>query len=289
MDSIHDIMKSIEDSLIYLFDIQRFHNRNCWNINLPVDVQQEVKLHMEYILGIFHNSTKLLNEYKWKDNLIEIESVDKHSIIEHSGDVLKYIISLMLLHNIDPIDFITSYVEKYDITLKKVNDREKLLSKNTKIAAFDIDGVIMNYAEEFFSFMKDENLIPQNLQQVNGISPVSFARQKKLRIEVARMDAITSHIDKFIETHQQDVKVADAIYYKALLTDMKVDARALRDEDTLKFYYDIPSAHSETTWQDILNRFADTDVAIEARWRLAWLKAGRKPAQIGRASCRERV
>jgi len=119
-------------------------------------------------------------------------------------------------------------------------------------------------------------LIPQ---PTTGISPVSLARQEKLRIEVARMEAITHHIDKFIAAHPQNRKVVDAIYYKALLTDMKVDARALRDEDTLKFYYDIPSAHCETTWQDILNRFADTDVAIEARWRLAWLQASHKTAK----------
>lgn len=158
-----DIMTSIEDSMTYLFGIQKFHNNVCWDINLPVDVEQEKKLHMEYILGIFHNATKLLNEYKWKDNLIEIESVDKHSIIEHSGDVLKYLISLLLLHNIDPIDFITSYVEKYDVTLGKVSDREKLLSERTKIVAFDIDGVIMDYSTKFFSFMKEEDAIPQNV------------------------------------------------------------------------------------------------------------------------------
>jgi hypothetical protein len=130
-----------------------------------------------------------------------------------------------------------------------------------------------------WTFNNDISIV-QNFQQADGISPISLARQKKLRIEVARMEAITSHIDKFIANHQQNSKVADAIYYKALLTDMKIDALALRDEDTLKFYYDIPSAHSESTWQDILNRFADSDVAIEARWRLAWLKAGRKPARV---------
>jgi len=108
--------------------------------------------------------------------------------------------------------------------------------------------------------------------------PTTLANREVIKFYQAKVNAV-DHIQSFIEKYPEDERVADALYYKALLFDLSVDLRALRSEDTLRFYYDIPTSHSEKAdiWAEILERFADSDVAIEARWRLARLGAGRKP------------
>ncbi|MCF7957414.1 MAG: hypothetical protein K9M57_03075 [Phycisphaerae bacterium] len=119
------------------------------------------------------------------------------------------------------------------------------------------------------------------IESTNLVSPESLAKEEEVKIERRRIDAIGKGINKFIDGHKNDLRVADALYYKALLTDMKIDARALRDDDTLGFYYNIPIAHSEPIWQEILERFANHDVSIEARWRLAWLQPAYKKPDTG--------
>lgn len=120
--------------------------------------------------------------------------------------------------------------------------------------------------------------LPKNYKRPSFVNPVSLAKREAWNVEGARMKSIL-FIEYFIENHPDDILLADALYYKALLTDMKVDSSALRDEDALRFYYDIPTTHSEPIWKDIKNRFGQTTVAIEAQWRLAWLLAIRKPSQ----------
>jgi hypothetical protein len=110
----------------------------------------------------------------------------------------------------------------------------------------------------------------------SGTNPISLANREVTRFYQARLNAV-DHINKFIDKYPQEKRVADALYYKALIIDLNVDLRALRDEDTLKFFVDIPSAESKNVWQEILDRFADTDIAIEAHWRLARLLAAQKP------------
>jgi hypothetical protein len=88
------------------------------------------------------------------------------------------------------------------------------------------------------------------------------------------IDKIQVFIDQMSPQNQ---RVADAIYYLALLHDTKEDLRTLRDEDRLRYSSDLPSAQSELFWQQLLDQYGDLDVSIEARWRLARLMAQRIP------------
>jgi len=117
--------------------------------------------------------------------------------------------------------------------------------------------------------------IPDNGVDAEG-NPVSFAQQEALNFKWAQ-NRCWRYIDNFIQNHPQDKKVADAMYYKALVFDMKVDTRALRDEDMLRFYNDIPSMYSHSLWKEIVDHFGESEVSVEARWRLAYLSAGRNP------------
>lgn len=129
-----------------------------------------------------------------------------------------------------------------------------------------------------FRIESETNPMPL-LYQNGGPLPTSRANQELAAFYQARTDAV-EHINKFIFKHENDLRLADALYYKALMFDLKVDTRALRDKDTLRFYYNIPDPVSEKIWQTILDKFPETDIALEARWRLARLKASRQPGQL---------
>lgn len=93
----------------------------------------------------------------------------------------------------------------------------------------------------------------------------------------AKYNAI-DEIEAFIQqmpTHNK--RVADAVYYIALLHDTQMDPRTLRDEDTLRYSRDVPTPQSEPYWQRLLKDYPGSDVSIEARWRLAQLMACSEP------------
>jgi len=110
-------------------------------------------------------------------------------------------------------------------------------------------------------------------------NPVSLANREVNSFYQAKVTAI-DHIDRFIEMHSDDNKVAEALYYKALLIDLNVDLRTLSDKDMLEFYYDIPTEDSEVFWQELLDKFGNAEVSIEARRRLALLWACRRPKKL---------
>lgn len=113
-------------------------------------------------------------------------------------------------------------------------------------------------------------------EELSEGNPISPARNEAVKFAWTKLTCLV-HIENFIITHGEDKKAADAQYYKALLIDLKVDTKSLRDEDMLRFYHDVPSSYSKSTWREILDKFGDFEVGIEARHRLARFMAGRKP------------
>jgi len=110
-------------------------------------------------------------------------------------------------------------------------------------------------------------------------SEASLALREVVKFFYAKYNA-DERIAKFIASYPHDPRVADALYYRALLKDVAVDLPTLRDKDMLRFYHDVPNAESEVYWRDLLERFGDADVSVEARWRVARLVAARKPASL---------
>lgn len=105
-------------------------------------------------------------------------------------------------------------------------------------------------------------------------NPDSAARRAANDFDNAQLDAI-DHITAFLQSNPNGSREPDAIYYLALLYDLKVDPRALNDENTLQFYAAMPTTRSVELWRDLIDRFGDSAVSVEARYRLAWrLSAG---------------
>jgi hypothetical protein len=127
-----------------------------------------------------------------------------------------------------------------------------------------------------WAFNPNVDSISGNSIELSGWNPMAMARAEASRFVFAKITSST-YFDHFIRNHPGDPREADALYYKALIVDIKVDSRALRDEDMLRFYNNVPSIHSQAIWNDIIERFGQTEVALEARWRLARLLAGGNP------------
>lgn len=109
-------------------------------------------------------------------------------------------------------------------------------------------------------------------------SPISNASRYATRFQQAKYEAV-DHIEKFILTHPQDARLADALYYKALVIDLKVDQKVLAQNDTLRFYCDMPSVESEEIWQRLAEQFGDSAIGLAAQLKIAQLTAGSMPAQ----------
>ncbi|MCK5271378.1 MAG: hypothetical protein KAJ52_02330 [Sedimentisphaerales bacterium] len=127
-----------------------------------------------------------------------------------------------------------------------------------------------------WAFNPNVNSVSGNSIELSGWNPMAMASAEASRFVFAKITSST-YFDHFIKNHPGDPREADALYYKALIVDIKVDSRALRDEDMLRFYDNVPSIHSQAIWNDIIKRFGQTEVALEARWRLARLLAGGNP------------
>ncbi|MBN2844213.1 MAG: hypothetical protein JXM68_14090 [Sedimentisphaerales bacterium] len=105
----------------------------------------------------------------------------------------------------------------------------------------------------------------------------SEASRTRIAISTARMRAIDS-FKGFIKDHPDSKRIVDVLYYRALTVDMRVDQRALRNENSIRFIYTFPSTESELIWRMIQDKFPDSVFAVEARLRLARLLAGQAPA-----------
>jgi len=127
-----------------------------------------------------------------------------------------------------------------------------------------------------WAFNPNVNSVSGNSIELSGWNPMAMASAEASRFVFAKITSST-YFDHFIKNHPGDPREADTLYYKALIVDIKVDSQALRDEDMLRFYDNVPSIHSQAIWNDIIERFGRTAVSVEARWRLGLLLAGGNP------------
>ena len=112
-----------------------------------------------------------------------------------------------------------------------------------------------------------------------NVTPDSEAARARINIASAKEQAIDS-LKGFMLRHPNSKRMAEVLYYRALTIDMIVDQRALKYEDTLRFTAEYTSDDSEFLWRAIKEKYPDSIFAVEARYRLAKLLAGKKPGNV---------
>jgi|GEM_PF-926110 len=116
------------------------------------------------------------------------------------------------------------------------------------------------------------NDIPKKKRRYNDLTQYSIAEETTVQIVHTLINTF-KQIDKFISIpNRKPEYLANALYYKGMLKELKVDERAL-EKDRLHFYYSNTTDASKAIWEKIMVDYADTDVSIEAQYRLAKLQA----------------
>ena len=77
-------------------------------------------------------------------------------------------------------------------------------------------------------------------------------------------------------------RMAVALYYKGLLSELSPDIAMLKKDEKLHFYWDYPRERSLPIWDRLLREFPDSPEALEAYWRVAMYWGGQ--AQFDRAT-----
>jgi len=112
----------------------------------------------------------------------------------------------------------------------------------------------------------------QKKRRYNDLTEYSIAEETTVQIVYTLINTFTQ-IDKFISIpNRKPEYLANALYYKGMLKELRVDERALK-KDRLHFYYSNTTDASKGIWEKIMVDYADTDVSIEAQYRLAKLQA----------------
>jgi hypothetical protein len=187
-----------------------------------------------------------------------------------------------------------------------------------KVAAFQSKSILPLVEEEAaIRLEKQSNLNPETVKdEIRMGLRLHFKVGPNKNREViayhqARYWAINSMRSFITENrNKSDKRIPDTFYYLGLLYDLNVDLRALWDQDTLRFYHSRPVFDTETNdawyelihnyetyklnllsmnlngvpensrhyWQAILSEYGQSDVSVEARWRIAYLMSTRPPS-----------
>jgi len=80
----------------------------------------------------------------------------------------------------------------------------------------------------------------------------------------------------FIKKRPKSKRMPTALYYMAILNEYTPDVPGFGRTEVLSFYSDYPHRKTLPIWQKLLNEFPQSPEALEARWRIAMLLAGRQ-------------
>ncbi|MBN1844770.1 MAG: hypothetical protein JW810_03740 [Sedimentisphaerales bacterium] len=160
---------------------------------------------------------------------------------------------------------------KQDITALLEEEKAQRLAAESYLNPQGVENLLQLEWQAAFS--------PAYLQAQTPSAPAGEptpAQRKARNFLLAKWEA-QLHIERFIQKYPHHRRVADSLYYQALLEDLKPDVRALRNEKRLRLYDEIPSENAEPIWRELLRTAADHETAIEARWRIATLAAAALP------------
>lgn len=107
--------------------------------------------------------------------------------------------------------------------------------------------------------------------------PTWFIVPEELNYQ-AKKQWLLSQYDLFLSKRPDSDRMPIALYFKALLSEYRVDVRALDEKEMLHFYSDYPHRDALgdvlVIWYSLYRDFPESPESIEARWRIAYDRAG---------------
>ncbi len=105
--------------------------------------------------------------------------------------------------------------------------------------------------------------------------PTWFDVPEELNYQAKRKQLLDS-CALFIKKRPKSKRMPIALYYMAILNEYTPDVQGFGRTEVLSFYSDYPHRKTLPIWQKLLNEFPESPEALEARWRIAMLLAGRQ-------------
>jgi uncharacterized HAD superfamily protein len=113
---------------------------------------------------------ELIRETNWKGHRKDkVHTIDSN-ILEESIDIFKYWLSIMVLMEYSPEDFIEEYQRKSSVVEQRYKQEKQLNFESNKIVGVDIDGVLADYPDCFINYVNDKvgtNFKAEDLDQYN--------------------------------------------------------------------------------------------------------------------------
>lgn len=117
-------------------------------------------------------------------------------------------------------------------------------------------------------------------------------RQKipeRLKYQNKRQTLIAKYDTFIAECPATSHRLPAAMYFRAMLSEMRPDVRDIVESEMLRFYSDYPFADNNLNWRELLERFPGEPEAIEARWRIAMDEAGKGNFDTADEYCRAAI
>lgn len=219
--------------LISMWKSQKTFNSNFVNFdNLTLEKKQEYT--KEYVLHLLSEANSLLETINWKMHHKKDVEVSRSDLVFETIDVWKYLLSIILIWDITPEEFLEAYYEKSQLVeqryVQEFSDRS-----GKDIVICDIDGVLSNYPHDFLEFVKNqlstdsESLVKFSsddvdqidlYQYLSGVVSQEFLGECKHLYRSTGMSRRESVIDGAREFL---VKLKEEGYYVVLLTSRPFD------------------------------------------------------------------
>lgn len=249
-------------------------------------ISDKEKFIRDLIIHLNVETSEVLNEINWKMHRRELKTINRDKLLHEMVDVIKYALSLPSSYGFSAKEIENVFMEKSIIVEKKFQQEiiNKDFSEADKLIGIDIDGVLADYVETFYKYVK-RNLkvkIDYNYNEIKSLDlykefakifNVDEEKIKELKHKY-RMSDEKKYMD-FFEDSDRFIDALKGMGYRIIL----LSSRPINDYPNM-FYNTIYSLNrnkinfdgiyfSEEKEKEILKRFSNIEFFVEDNYENA--------------------
>lgn len=150
MSNCHD--NTLEE-LDKMWKVQKLFNSNFVDFSSLTDSEKQ-EMTKEYVLHLLSEANSLLETINWKMHHKKDLKVNRSDVILEIIDVWKYLLSIGLIWDLTPEEFLRVYDEKSQLVEQRFL-QEFGQNSQKDIIICDIDGIIGDYPKSFLRYVKN--------------------------------------------------------------------------------------------------------------------------------------
>tara|TARA_B100000700_G_scaffold328390_1_gene446043 strand:- start:1188 stop:2117 length:930 start_codon:yes stop_codon:yes gene_type:complete len=143
-----------------MFEKQEYFNNLFFDKKSLSDSEKE-EITKSLVLALHTEASELISAINFKDHRQVKSAIDREKILYESIDVFRYLVSILNLWDIDPVDFVGAFDDK-DLFLHMRHRMESEVWKGQPVLIFDLDDVIAEFRHGFTSWLESEKSVKVN-------------------------------------------------------------------------------------------------------------------------------